>query len=205
MPAQPNRALAQALWDALRPDPFYATLAQQCRPPTDATMVAYFTLSLEIADQYGRLDLPSQEMTGAALWTLPLPKAAETAASRHKSERLAQVLGPQGTQFYTTVGAAMHQETGPAVAPADWYLSILGVAPERQGAGLGRKLLHPALTLADAQQQHCYLETFSETNHAFYERLGFSTVRRCEVPQIAAPYWVMRRAPASRPARSHMS
>ena len=43
-----------------------------------------------------------------------------------------------------------------------WYVFVLGVRPERQGEGLGRALLDPALARADRDRLPAYLETTKE-------------------------------------------
>jgi GNAT superfamily N-acetyltransferase len=57
-----------------------------------------------------------------------------------------------------------------------WYLQVLGVHPERQRLGIGRRLLRPVLTEAERTGVVCYLETAQPDNVAYYQRLGFSLV-----------------------------
>ena len=59
-----------------------------------------------------------------------------------------------------------------------WYVFVLGVRPERQGEGLGRALLDPALARADRDRLPTYLETTKEQNLAFYGRLASKWCRR---------------------------
>jgi ribosomal protein S18 acetylase RimI-like enzyme len=76
-----------------------------------------------------------------------------------------------------------------------WYLMALGVAPSRQGQGIGSDLLQPILTHADAESQLCYLETFSERNLTFYERQGFEVQENGRIPHGGPAYWTMIRQP----------
>ena len=69
-----------------------------------------------------------------------------------------------------------------------WYLSIIAIAPEAQGQGLGRLLLAPTLAEADAAGAVCYLETFSPRNLTFYERAGFGRRARIDEPTAPAAY-----------------
>lgn len=80
--------------------------------------------------------------------------------------------------------------------PAEsWYLSILGVSPERQGQGVGAALLQPTLAEADARGVPCYLETFGEHTLGFYRRVGFVPAASFVEPLTNARYWVLCRQP----------
>ena len=84
------------------------------------------------------------------------------------------------------------------VAAQHWYLMILGVDPERQGQGVGGRLIQPILTRADGEGLPCYLETMKEINVTFYRKHGFEVVSEGEIPDEGGPhYWTMRREPRS--------
>ena len=55
-----------------------------------------------------------------------------------------------------------------------WYLDFLGVEPRRQGRGLGKALLSPALERCDRERIPAYLGASTERNRMFYERNGFA-------------------------------
>jgi GNAT superfamily N-acetyltransferase len=74
------------------------------------------------------------------------------------------------------------------------YLAVLGVEPERQGAGLGSHLLAPGLEMCDCEGLPAYLETGKERNLAFYSRHGFRVTERLKLPK-GPPVWLMRRDP----------
>lgn len=57
-----------------------------------------------------------------------------------------------------------------------WYLMTLGVAPERQGQGVGSALVQPVLAAAGAAGTPCSLETATERDVAFYRKHGFDVV-----------------------------
>jgi len=54
-----------------------------------------------------------------------------------------------------------------------WYIFQFGVAPEKQGQGLGSKLMKPFLNWLDEQQLPCYLETHKQKNVDLYAHYGF--------------------------------
>jgi hypothetical protein len=60
------------------------------------------------------------------------------------------------------------------ISPSDWYLFQFGVAPLKQGMGLGSKIIKPVLNWFDSQKIACYLETHKNVNVEIYSHLGFS-------------------------------
>ena len=76
-----------------------------------------------------------------------------------------------------------------------YYLSVIGVAPQRQGQGVGSALMQPMLDRADQQRLHCWLDTHTETNVRLYEHHGFQVARQVDVPGHPVPVWGMLRKP----------
>ena len=74
-----------------------------------------------------------------------------------------------------------------------WYLSLLGVDPDRQGLGIGSALLDVWLTSVDGEAAASYLETDREENLGLYRRVGFAVQQRIEV--LGTPVWCMWRPP----------
>ena len=62
------------------------------------------------------------------------------------------------------------------------YIILLGVDPDKQGQGYGRKLMLPVLKLAEEKGQACYLETHGEKNVSFYKKLGFKVASEDILP-----------------------
>ncbi|MFK7895116.1 MAG: GNAT family N-acetyltransferase [Myxococcota bacterium] len=63
-----------------------------------------------------------------------------------------------------------------------WYLSVLGVLPERQGQGVGGRLLAALLERARQDQQPVYLESDRAESIRFYRNRGFED--RAEVERF---------------------
>jgi ribosomal protein S18 acetylase RimI-like enzyme len=86
-----------------------------------------------------------------------------------------------------------------AVHPRDprWYLSLLGVAPARQGRGFGGALLDAWLARVDDDGLPAWLETDREANLAFYGARGFGVEHELRV--LGARVWCLGR-PARAPA-----
>ena len=79
-----------------------------------------------------------------------------------------------------------------------WYLGTLGVDPDRQSRGVGTALLSRWLAEVDRGGMPAYLETDSEGNVGFYQRLGFAV--ESEVSVLGVPVWTMCRRAARRAA-----
>jgi GNAT superfamily N-acetyltransferase len=76
-----------------------------------------------------------------------------------------------------------------------WILGMVGVAPDRQGQGLGRAVIAPGLACADAEGAATFLETQTARNVAFYESLGFDVLGEIDLPNDGPTHWAMRRKP----------
>lgn len=100
------------------------------------------------------------------------------------------VQGPAVAGRWSAVAEALqlHRPLAPHA-----YLATLGVAPERQRAGVGRALLGHWLARVDAQRQRAYLETDSSQNVTWYERFGFAV--RAELEVLGVTVHLMERSP----------
>lgn len=188
--------VATALAEALRGDPFYAAItidfeADEAR--RRAVLAEYCRYSLREGHHIGAVVILDDDPHGGAIWTLPQPLEVTQQAAAAKHAAFASLLGPRGFDNYRAILAFM-EPAARAVIPMDaWYLSILGVAPHRQGQGLGRALLEPTLRQADQSGSRCFLETFSRAALRFYRRFGFSEVAEHLEPMTNARYWIMLR------------
>ncbi|MEV0122480.1 GNAT family N-acetyltransferase [Streptomyces sp. NPDC050703] len=77
-----------------------------------------------------------------------------------------------------------------------WFLATVGVDPRRQGRGLGAAVLAPGLEAADRAGRPAFLETSTERNVRFYERLGFAVTADVTLPGGGPRTWCMLREPA---------
>ncbi|MGW7412005.1 GNAT family N-acetyltransferase [Streptomyces sp. NPDC054863] len=76
-----------------------------------------------------------------------------------------------------------------------WFLETVGTAPEAQGQGLGSAVLSPGVQEAERTGHPAFLETSSEANVRFYERLGFKVTADVQLPGDGPRTWCMRRDP----------
>jgi ribosomal protein S18 acetylase RimI-like enzyme len=74
-------------------------------------------------------------------------------------------------------------------------LEFFGVDPDAQGSGIGSRLMAAGHATIDAHGERCYLETFTTTNVAFYEKRGYRVVADGVVPGTDTPVWGLVREP----------
>ncbi|MEU3179200.1 GNAT family N-acetyltransferase [Streptomyces albidoflavus] len=95
---------------------------------------------------------------------------------------------------------AAYESAERAVAPyrpqePAWFLNTVAVAPEAQGKGLGGAVLVPGIEEAERAGYPAFLETSSERNVRFYERLGFRVTAAVTLPDGGPRTWCMRKDP----------
>lgn len=152
----------------------------------------YYDLSIREGAEWGRLG-EAQGVTGVSVWTLPLSQDAAERRSRAKSRALRLAMGDGCAELYTAIGSSMERHEAKLGLEQMWYLSILGVAPEQRGRGLGARLIAPVLAEADAAGVTSYLTTFSPGNIVFYERHGYAVAARCPEPVTGSEFTVLIR------------
>jgi ribosomal protein S18 acetylase RimI-like enzyme len=191
-----EQAITTVLTEALLADPFYAAITIDLEADEVArrrVLTEYFRYSLREGHQIGAVVMPDGDPYGAAIWVLPQPFDAAQQAAEAKHAAFAALLGPRGLANYHAILAFMEPAAQAVIPAPSWYLSILGVAPQRQGQGLGRALLEPTLRAADRTGAGCFLETFNPASLRFYRRLGFTEVAEHLEPTTQARYWIMLR------------
>jgi len=186
---------------ALEDDPFYRSICAPFYSDTvrrRAVLTKYFDYSIQEGRELGRCVHLADEASGVAVWLLPQSQELESQAAERKRTFLGAALTPEGCANYYRIIEFMSAKSAILVDKAAWYLSIVGVDPAAQGQGLGRKLLEPTIAEADRAAMTCYLETFSQRNLSFYQRLGFSAAARFTEPTTGADYTVMIRPPGEK-------
>ncbi|HCY83512.1 MAG TPA: N-acetyltransferase [Desulfobacteraceae bacterium] len=193
-----NRPVARALYQALTEDPFYITLEQQCASKGEQAreaMFRYYDYALAEACDHGRLTLTPDERSGAAIWSCPLDGGTQTELGAKKKAFIRDCLGNGSLVAYTEIVEYMSAQSADVVGPEFWYLSILGLCPDCQGKGLGKKLLAPVLEETDNLGVPAYAESFTPKNFSFYERLGFKPAKLVDEPVTGGRYAILVRPP----------
>jgi GNAT superfamily N-acetyltransferase len=192
---QTLKALVDSLWF----DPFYVAISQNFGDDEvrrREALARYFDYSMSEGARRGRLVVWPDPSIGAAVWLLPA--AVSAAESEAKAAFPTDVMGVLGAENYHRIIDFMRPRAAAVIDESAWYLSIVGVAPSAQGAGIGARLIEPTLAEADEAGADCYLETFDSRNPRFYQRLGFSAVGFHVEPVTGSVYTIMSRTPKPR-------
>jgi GNAT superfamily N-acetyltransferase len=187
---------ATALYEALRPDPYFAALESWVEHGSarDA-MIAYYDFSMREAREYGRLHLPGETQYGVSIWLTPLDDERALEKKRRREAFLAERFGDTVLDRYRDIVSLMSANSAPLVDERAWYLSIVGVSPRYQNRGLGAGLIEPVLAEADEAGVSTYLETFTPRNRPFYNRLGYLEAAVFHESTTGAEYALMIRRP----------
>jgi GNAT superfamily N-acetyltransferase len=144
------------------------------------------------------LVLTTPDRAGAALWLGPDAQRLSLAQQLRLLPGMVRLFGIRGL---SAAAGALAELDRHAPREPHWHLSILGVTPERQGAGLGSALLRPVLERCDREVRAAYLETANAANVPFYERHGFAVRERLDV-RDGLRVWTMLRPARSARARA---
>lgn len=74
-----------------------------------------------------------------------------------------------------------------------WHVDPIGVLPERQGQGIGRKLMTYYCHQVDSEKMAAYHETDQPQNVRFYEKFGYKTLEK--KPIFGVTNWFLWREP----------
>jgi GNAT superfamily N-acetyltransferase len=128
----------------------------------------------------------TDDASAVAVWTTPATPP--------------DAFAPHADEFTRLAGsrAALAKECEQAMGifrPRDpvWFLALVGVDPDRQHQGLGRAVINPGLTAADAEHSPAFLETQEPANLTFYESLGFTVIAELELPHRGPIHYALYR------------
>ena len=195
MTHNPNAQAARSLALALASDPFYRAVSVACNGDEAVRLTilhGYFALALLEGEQAGRVDLADGR--GAAIWALDAAAEVREAAYAQRLAGMQTVLGEQGLANFKAMVHNMETAMAGQNLGDAWYLSILGIAPEAQGRGLGASVLAGGLAAVDRAGKACFLETYNERSLGFYASLGFEVVEKYAEAVTGCDYWLMLRA-----------
>jgi GNAT superfamily N-acetyltransferase len=134
----------------------------------------------------------TEDGSGAAVWAKPGHWRAPLPAALRSAPAMCRVFG-RGLPL-----AARSQWRAERLHPdeeAHWYLHFLGVVPERQGRGIGGRLMEPILRRCDQESIPAFLEASTDRNRALYERHGFAVSGRLPMPRSGPMLCQMWREP----------
>jgi ribosomal protein S18 acetylase RimI-like enzyme len=109
---------------------------------------------------------------------------------------MAKLLGEQlGERAGEVMGSLARVLATQPVDDPHFYMFTLGTRAERQGQGLGGRVLAPVLRRCDAQGLPAHLESSNPRNLPFYERHGFRVLGEVRVAADGPVIHPMRREP----------
>jgi len=134
----------------------------------------------------------AEDGAGIAVWIPPDARDEHEAIGPAPPGGEAEILGDHAERHADFWGwIEEHEPPEPLL-----YLSHVGVAPERQGEGIGSALMRDGLADADRRGVPVWLETSRADNATYYERFRFVTVTDEDAPEGGPHIWFMRRDPS---------
>jgi hypothetical protein len=170
--------LAAVLARAFARDPFYLYVAGDA-PERSQRMRDGWTGILRFGSAHLSHTYTTDDHAGAALWLPPGYRGPSLLDSLRQMPALARLSGWRRLRTVGDAVASLEQRRRRHVPDPHFYLSAIGVEPDRQGL--------PA-----------YLETAVARNVLLYERLGFDVVEEMDLPRTDIRGWLMLRKPRQR-------
>ncbi len=132
------------------------------------------------------------EIVAAALWKIPADAETTMPDLPTPLSLLAALVGE--SRFHELLGSFMtFVELWPDHPHA--YLGLLGVDPDHQRQGLGRRVMLPGIEAASAAGLGVALETNERRNLAFYRSLGFEVAHEYVLKPDGPLGWSLWREP----------
>ncbi len=190
---------AEVITAAFRGDPLWTKIFENVSG-FDEKYSSFFELGLRYAFKYGEIIAPSTNLEGAAAW-VPGELSYMTfyrmlrCGALLRAMRLGPLLGSKMRYIFTP----LEKDRKKNMNGRDFiYLFMIGVNPDMQGMGFGKKMLEELIRKSETADVSLYLETETPENVELYEHFGFKTLRRIDLPVINLPMWEMERSPRSR-------
>ena len=134
-----------------------------------------------------------ERMSGVSVW---MPPGSEMSGEQVTRSGFRQLPDLMGAESFERFGRVLDYLSSVHLVPGShWYLVAVGVRPELRGRGLGRELMRPIMTRADAAGVPICLDTARPEARAFYDRLGFRTARESVDPGSGLRFWTCVRDP----------
>ena len=189
--------LGEVLADAFADDPVFAWLIPPQVHSREGRLRTFFTSMSRGYLRQGKPCYVTGDASAAALWAAP----------GSWSMPLSQIIleaAPNGLAFRGRLLRALRtqlqiERLHAGQSPAHWYLGYLGTRHDRQGQGLGTRMLREVLAPLDTDGVPAYLESSNERNLPLYERNGFRVVGELQALGHGPTIWRMWREPNPAP------
>ncbi|MGH2382603.1 MAG: GNAT family N-acetyltransferase [Candidatus Limnocylindria bacterium] len=196
-------AMAATLARAFAHDPYYLLLAGDAPERNQRMRDGWSGIlrfgSAKLTDTY-----TTDDHAGVALWLPPGHGGPSVIDSLRMMPAIGRLSGWRRLRKVSNLTAELETRHRHHMPTPHFYLSALGVEPDRQGEGIGTALMKPVLDRCDRDQVPAYLETATARNVLLYERLGFDVVEELTLPTTDVHGWLMARAarPSTRAQRA---
>ena len=197
-PARPGEIgdLAAVLTRAFARDPFYSYLVGDASERNQRMRDGWNGLLRHSSNRLSTT-YTTDDLAGVAVWHPPGYRGPGFIDSLRLLPSVSRLAGGMRRLREVSKAIAVLEERRRRHAPgAHFYLSALGVEPDRQGEGVGTALMQPVMERADRDGLPAYLETATGRNVLLYERQGFRVVEELTLPNTDVHGWLMLRPPA---------
>lgn len=130
-------------------------------------------------------------LDGVALWAKPGDMKPSALRQLRDLPTFARSFGRHLPRAMSAFGSAEKRRPD----EDHWFLDIIGVRPDRQGAGVGSALMRTALAQVDEAGLPAFLVTSHPSNVPFYVKLGFEVTEEYDIGPVHV--WPMLRKPAA--------
>lgn len=186
--------LAGVLSRAFAHDPFYAWVAGEASERGQRMRDGWTGIlrhgSASLSDTW-----TTDDLAGVAVWLPPGHRGPSVIDSLRQLPSLARLTGWRRLRVVADTMALLEEHRQRHASSVHYYLSAIGVEPDRQGEGIGPALMRPVLERCDRDEIVAYLETAVARNALLYERLGFDLVEEIDLPKTDVHGWLMLRHP----------
>jgi ribosomal protein S18 acetylase RimI-like enzyme len=189
-------AMARTLAAAFFDDPAIAWLLHDEASRLDTARRGFELFLRRLWLKHQQVYVAGDDAGGVCIWE---PPGAWKISLGAQLALLPSMIGVYGRRLPRVIGALTAIEKNHPTEPHE-YLAFVGVAPERQGRGIGSMLMKPILDRCDAEGLPAYLEASSVRSRALYERHGFVVTEEVAIGKGAPPVWRMWRAAHTRAA-----
>lgn len=186
-----GRAVAQAMTDA----PDYQFVLEHKPDRTQSLAWFFSNFAAKLAIRYGQL-LSTSANDGGIYTFAPGKSPSLIGLLRAGVLSLPRHFGWVGAWRAFLVGLQLEKHRLALTSEPHWYVLAVGVAPDQQGLGKGKRLVEEILERADLDQVPCYLEVFEEELIALYEPMGFKVLSQFRLPGDLTLWCLQRPAQA---------
>jgi len=189
--------LSRLLWRSFESDPLFRYLFRS-RWYAGRVVPLLFRATARDALRHGCIDVAVADRR-------PLAAAIWSSTGQIRPPRIRWILAELpaylavGTLFIDRLSDLRRMIPPATTGPVEphWYLEFLAVDPDRQGQGVGSRVLAFGLRRADEAGVVCGLKTSSERNLALYRRFGFEVRDELRPFKDGPPIWSMWRPAAA--------